>query len=889
MMSMSIWKDSIILHWDGTLPDKCQYDKAMIAERPEILLPFWPLIMPYTKYSKKMGFFAMPLSLQNLKRVNDQFGKIHIREGYRHIENLRNARIAFKQAEKIAESIKSGSLEDIPYKMKPLGQYQHIGTSLLVHSQAVPLFADCGCLAGDTVIKYNRAGCSRSMTIEEMYLNQQKDRGNRSPNVKTKVRSFKEGHIGLHPIKKVVERGIKEVWWLLLEDGKRIKLTPDHEVLTKRGWVEMRKLELEDFVMVDNLKRHQGKKEKTKSLKLSDKRIAVGKYHPFARYQPCHEGKSGSYLVEVHRAVFEANLNGLSLGEFVQNTYSVRGSSMKFIDPKVYAVHHRNGDHYDNSVPNLEVITHKKHMQHHTLGYKNFGHGAPEYSRVVEIGPAGSEMTYDIVCEDPHRNFVANGMVVHNCGKTFMVLASTQEQFRRGLVRPGKVLVAGKLATLQTGWLRDCEKFTHMKAAILWLPSGAKRKEKLLEILNSDADIFITNHDTVRILEDELAEKRFEKVVIDESSILKGFKGEDPRFKGGQFGKSIIKVAKDAKYRVIMSGTPASNGPQDLWGQMLFLDPYGFMLERTIHNFNNYFMQEVFFGDPKNPNTPKKWVPGPKADEIPGIIAPLTYRVRIRDHILDLPEETDVVRTAPMTKEQVKHYEEMKESLWTMIEGNDIDVDSKLTQIMKLRQITGGFLIDHNKIAHAIEDTPKLKLLDDLLLDEIPSDEKVVIFAEYQWEIETISERYKDQGVVTVYGGNNTPTNLENIRRFIDDPSIRISVLHPASAAHGITFTCAHYMVFYSYSYSAEWNYQARARIKRAGQKNAMFFYYLACTAPDEESIDVIILRAIDVKNRNQAALIDGGTIDQTVVSNNILQQFSAGVRKHGNNKKRKG
>lgn len=465
-------------------------------------------------------------------------------------------------------------------------------------------------------------------------------------------------------------------------------------------------------------------------------------------------------------------------------------------------------------------------------------------------------------------------------GKTWMVIVSTQFQLDDGTLEPGKTLVCGKLATLETGWMEDIQKFSNMKASLVWLPATSKRKEKLIKLLDEPADIYITNHDTLRVLEEELVAKRFKKVVIDESTILKSYHGDFTK-KGGSIGKALMRVSEYADWRVIMSGTPAPNGSHDLWGQFRFLDPDGFLLEPNFHNFRERFMEEVFFGkkpdenavplfqsDPKVKST---WVPRKGASkEIGDIIAPLSYRVEIREHLHDLPEKTTMRIPVRMTDNQQNHYLDMRDKLATMIDDQFVAIDVKLAQIGKLRQITGGFLIDQTEAIHVIEDSPKLLALDDLL-EEI-GDQKVIIYAQYRWEIKTIAERYKDRGVVTVFGENKSQDNLENIKAFIQNPDVKVIVLHPKSAAHGITFTVCHYMIFYSSSFSAEDDYQCVARIERAGQKNPMFIYYLLAKFNKEPkkgncfTIDEVIYSVLQQKIKDQKQLIDQRAIDLEIL-----------------------
>jgi SNF2 family DNA or RNA helicase len=452
-------------------------------------------------------------------------------------------------------------------------------------------------------------------------------------------------------------------------------------------------------------------------------------------------------------------------------------------------------------------------------------------------------------------------------GKTYMVLNSIQNHKNKGVVPEGKTLIAVKLATIETGWLEDAEKFTDLKLVSLWVPTGKKnRKQIILDRLNEPADAYVINHEGIRLFENELAEKKFMKVIIDESTILKNFRGENART-GTAFGKAMMNVARHAEWRVVMSGTPAPNGPEDLWGQFIFLDPEGLVLEPNFNDFQRAHFKLLDLR-PKakrfkalRPKDPQKWVPTKQTiQKVAELTNPFVYRVRMKDHLHDMPELTIVRRKIAMSTEQSRHYEDMKNNLRVVINDSRITAQVKITQLMKLRQITGGFIIDHQEEAHAISDNPKIDMLDSLLDDEIDHEDKVVIYCQYQWEIKTLESRYKRYGVVTVYGGNSSTKNLANIKKFREDPKTRIVILHPKSAAHGITFTMAHYMVFYSIDHSAEDNYQCIKRIERAGQKNAMLVYYLLV----KDSIDEMIYRVIQDKNKNQASLIDE---DQALLS----------------------
>jgi len=283
-------------------------------------------------------------------------------------------------------------------------------------------------------------------------------------------------------------------------------------------------------------------------------------------------------------------------------------------------------------------------------------------------------------------------------------------------------------------------------------------------------------------------------------------------------------------------------------------------------------MSEVVFGKHDDPDAPRTWEM--KQESVPiisDLVKDLVFRVRIRDHILDLPPKTVMKRKVEMNVEQEEHYEELADEFLTVVNGQQITVTIALSLFAKFRQVTGGFLYDLEHNAHSLgKSNPKLEALNDLLYDEIDVTEKVVIFAQFTYEITLLLEQYKEFNPVSVYGGNSSKDNIDNIARFINDPTVRLIILHPKSAAHGITLTVAHYMVFYSTSFSAEDDYQAVARIERASQRNAMFVYYLLC----EDSVDEYMFKTIQRKHALQKELIDADKEDEMSMSHAL--EFAA-------------
>ena len=145
-----------------------------------------------------------------------------------------------------------------------------------------------GCLSGDTLIRINRKGKGSSKKISDCYRAYNKTNKNKNHNWKdedTKVRSYFQDKnlIKLNDTLDFVYSGYKEVYEMALEDGKSIKATPEHKILTSKGWVELAKLTDKDYVMVDNLTKHKKKIKKVEKKKVVDKRRGVGKYHKYSK------------------------------------------------------------------------------------------------------------------------------------------------------------------------------------------------------------------------------------------------------------------------------------------------------------------------------------------------------------------------------------------------------------------------------------------------------------------------------------------------------------------------------------------------------------------------------------------------------------------------------
>lgn len=510
-------------------------------------------------------------------------------------------------------------------------------------------------------------------------------------------------------------------------------------------------------------------------------------------------------------------------------------------------------------------------------------------------------------------------------GKTFMSLLLSEYLFK---TNPNiKILVAGKLMTLYSGWVKDCLQFTDLSYELLWEPtcksenisSGAsviarnhgekleckckvrkisttiyvdkktneevvidvKRTGKSIEkylkykkivyssngklfgdeiwipmthknkrtldieekIFNSKSNLHIINHTGLTKFTDALIKKNYDVIILDESTVIKNPKSE--------LFSSIIKISKNARYRYILSGTPAPNSPADLWSQFYFLDN-GIALGSDYNRFLKKYFDEkqVNFGKV----SVKKYVPNKATfTYVQERTADRQYRIKLRDCV-DMPEKTIKSIDIYLSPEQQIAYNKMQVNLLAEIQGEEVEAATTLVKLMKLRQITGGFAINSEGKESTFKENSKLTSILEFIND-LPDDEQIVIFAVYNWEIKTLLSKIKNS--CAIYGKISDKEKLKAIEDF-KSKKIRVIICQPQSAAHGITFTNARYLLFYSIDYSAENNYQAIKRIERISQDKKMFIYYFIA----KNTVDEVVYKALNKKKDNQQLLIDNDIVN---------------------------
>ena len=321
-------------------------------------------------------------------------------------------------------------------------------------------------------------------------------------------------------------------------------------------------------------------------------------------------------------------------------------------------------------------------------------------------------------------------------------------------------------------------------------------------------------------------------MAIDESTTIKNPKAKRT--------KNILRLSKQAKYRRILTGSPVTKNPLDLYSQCEFLDPY-------LLDFQSYYAFRNRYAEMRTANFYGRSVQivakFRHLEELAEKLKPFSFRV-LKEDCLDLPAKTFMKREIELSKEQKEVYKQMKKMALAFFNGKGVTTATALTQIMRLQQITcGHFTADDGSIQN-IKNNRLSELMN--ILDEIEG--KAVIWAHFQHDVKNIiKEIQKVHGpgsVVDYYGLTPKGIRQNNIEKFQTNDEVKYFVGTPATGGYGITLTAASTMIYYSNGYDLEKRLQSQDRIHRIGQKKPVTYIDIIA----EDTVDNRIVKALRKK-----------------------------------------
>jgi SNF2 family DNA or RNA helicase len=305
--------------------------------------------------------------------------------------------------------------------------------------------------------------------------------------------------------------------------------------------------------------------------------------------------------------------------------------------------------------------------------------------------------------------------------------------------------------------------------------------------------------------------------------------------------KNIIKIAELAKYRRIMTGSPVTKSPLDLFSQVQFLDPW-LLEQQSYYGFRARYA--VIVQRSVGTHSFQHIVKYQRLDELQEKIQHFSTRV-LKSDCLDLPEKVYTKRSVSLTPEQLKAYTEMKKAAITFFEENVMTAASVLTQMIRLHQITCGHVKTDDGEVKPIKNNRIKELLE--VLEE--TDGKVIIWAVYRYDIQeierTLGEKYGKESVATYYGDTKDSIRQSIVDRFMDaDDPLRFFVGNPKTGGYGLTLTSSHTVVYYSNDYSLEVRLQSEDRAHRIGQTSKVTYVDLMA----DHTIDEKIVKSLNAK-----------------------------------------
>jgi len=383
---------------------------------------------------------------------------------------------------------------------------------------------------------------------------------------------------------------------------------------------------------------------------------------------------------------------------------------------------------------------------------------------------------------------------------------------------------------------------------VLWEPNITKRKQMELDTLfdgKDDLKVLIMNVEAFSTTKGLDFAHSFLNIFlgkaligIDESTTIKS-----PTAKRT---KNILKIGELAKYRRILTGSPVTKSPLDLYTQCKFLDPYH-LDEDSYYAFRARYSNMVKrnFGG----RSVQLVVSYRRLDELAKKLEKFSYRV-LKEDCLDLPPKVFTKRIVELSDEQKKMYLTMKNAAIAEQDGKVMSSMSALTTLLRLHQITCGTFKADDGTLTPIKNNRITALMD--CLEE--TDGKVIIWATYREDIknivESLKKAYGDASTVEYHGGVDSTLRQKQIALFQQkNGPTRYFVGNPSTGGYGITLTAANTVIYYSNNYDLEKRLQSEDRAHRIGQTGSVTYIDLVAEKTIDDRIIKSLRNKIDIAN----------------------------------------
>ena len=315
-------------------------------------------------------------------------------------------------------------------------------------------------------------------------------------------------------------------------------------------------------------------------------------------------------------------------------------------------------------------------------------------------------------------------------------------------------------------------------------------------------------------------------VTLDESTTIKN--------RSAKRTKNILALQKLSMVRRILTGSPITKSPLDLYTQCQFLSPELLGFSSYLAFRNRYAeMTDIPVGSGRYISVPKYYK---RLEELEQKMKFFATRIR-KDQCLDLKPKVRQKRYIELDGDGKKIYEKLRTTALAIVEDSTISFSNKLTEIIKLHQVCNGFTKDDEGKFLRLHDQ-KVKALHEVIEE---ADGKIIIWANYLWNIHEIihslKSRYGEESVVSIFGEVDVKDRKKAVESFQNDSNVRFFVGNPTTGGFGLTLTACNTVVYFSNNYNLEVRKQSEDRAHRLGQKGTVVYIDIVARNTLDEAI----------------------------------------------------
>ncbi len=418
-------------------------------------------------------------------------------------------------------------------------------------------------------------------------------------------------------------------------------------------------------------------------------------------------------------------------------------------------------------------------------------------------------------------------------GKTITTIAVAGTLYNEGRIK--RLLVVAPKSIVNV-WEQEFDKFAAFPYTLVVLDGDGNKKSDTIRHMGSvGLSVIVVNYESCWRLETDIGRWKPDMIVCDESSKIK-----NPQAK---CSKALHRLGKSSGYNLILTGTPITNSPLDFFSQYKFLDEdifggsfYGFRGKYAI--LGGYQNHQI--------------VGYKKLAELVEKAHSVAYRIRI-DEAVELPEFIDEIRPVVLEKKAQQLYDGIDQDSFAELMSGEVTARNVLTRLLRLSQCTGGFIRDDNNGIVQEVSRAKLEALEDIVDGCLEEGKKVVVFARFVPEIDSIAKMLEKKNIGYSLIKGDVTDRAEQVAAFQTDPNIKVFIGQLQTTGMGLTLTAGTVVVYYSLDFSYANYEQSRARVRRIGQTKRGVYIHLVC----KDTIDEKVMAALKQKADVSKLLVD--------------------------------